>query len=172
MFYFDFLDFEDYLIAQSGSFEEKTLNYLDEHIIIAQETLDFNYIIRAYVAKSKILHLMGNFDEALTCDMRILHLNMNPICLDSVYYSGHIPLDPENISHLKELKSEFGDEMILKSFDENWNFLGFKSIIIPKKEVWKYLDVAINSKYQNEGSRKIREKYFMNFNNLQRVKYS
>lgn len=166
LFYFDFLDFEDYLISHSGSFEEKTLNYLDEHIVIAHDALDFDYIIATYVAKSKILHLMGNFNEALTCDMRILHLNMNPICLDSCYYSGHIPLNPENISNLKELKSQFGDEMILKSFNANWNFLGFKSIIIPRDEVWKYLDVAINSKYQNEGSRKIREKYFMNFNKL------
>lgn len=165
MFYFDFLDFEDYLINHSGSFEEIALNYLDEHIVIAHKSLDFEYIINAYGSKSVILHEMGNLDDALACDMRILHLNMNPICLDERYYFGHVPLVPENISFLKEDLSEFGEDGIFKSFEENWNFMGFNSLIIPKEEVWKYLITALNSKAQNHGSRKIREKFFMNFSN-------
>ena len=162
--YFDFLDFEDYQIDHSGSFEEVTLNYLDEHLDIAHKSLDFEYIIRTYSAKSVILHKMGNLEDALVCDMRILHLNMNPICLDDNFYFGHIPLVPQNISFLKEDKSEFGEEIIFKSFEENWNFMGFNSVIIPKDKVWKYLITALNSKYQNHGSRKIREKFFINFN--------
>jgi hypothetical protein len=142
---------------------------LDEHIAIAHESLDFEYIIRTYGAKSLILHEMGNLDDALTCDMRILHMNMNPICLDERYYSGHIPLVPENISFLKEDKSEFGEERIFNSFEENWNFMGFNSLIIPKDEVWKYLITALNSKYQNHGSRKIREKFFMNFRTVNSI---
>lgn len=169
LYYFDFLDFEDYLIAHMENFEEVTLNYLDEHIAIAHESLDFEYIIRTYGAKSLILHEMGNLDDALTCDMRILHMNMNPICLDERYYSGHIPLVPENISFLKEDKSEFGEERIFNSFEENWNFMGFNSLIIPKDEVWKYLITALNSKYQNHGSRKIREKFFMNFRTVNSI---
>ena len=106
---------------------------------------------------------MGNLEDALVCDMRILHLNMNPICLDDNFYFGHIPLVPQNISFLKEDKSEFGEEIIFKSFEENWNFMGFNSVIIPKNKVWKYLITALNSKYQNHGNRKIREKFFINF---------
>ena len=160
--YFDFLDFEDYLLNHCEGFEEITLSYLDEHLCIAQKSLDFEYIIRTYCVKSIILHETGNLEDALTCDMRILHLNMNPICLDGCYYSGHIPLVPQNISFLKEDMSEFGEERIFKSFEENWNFMGFNSVIIPKDEVWEYLITALNSKYQNHGSRKIREKFFMN----------
>ena len=166
LYYFDFLDFEDYLIGHTGSFEEIALHYLDEHIVIAHKSLDFEYLIRTYCAKSVILHGIGNLDDALACDMRILHLNMNPICLDERYYFGHIPLVPENISFLKEDMFEFGEERIFKSFEENWNFMDFNSVIIPKDEVWKYLITALNSKYQNHGSRKIREKFFMNFRNV------
>ena len=167
--YFDFLDFEDYLITHTGSFEEISLNYLDEHIVIALKSLDFEYIIRTYSAKAVILHEMGNLDDALTCDMRILHLNMNPICLDERFYPGHIPLVPQNITFLKEDKSEFGEERIFESFEDNWNFMGFNSLIIPKDKVWKYLITALNSKYQNHGSRKIREKFFMDFRNVNMI---
>ena len=160
LFYFDFLDFYNYLENNDGSIEEISKKYLDEHIELAIESLDFDYIIRSYNSQSKVIHLMGNLKEALTYDMRILILNMNPICLDYVQYPSHIPLQPENIRNLKKLKSEFGEEAILKAFNENWNFMGFKSNIIPKEEVWKYLTTALNSGAENEGSRHIRETYF------------
>jgi hypothetical protein len=41
--------------------------------------------------------------------------------------------------------------------------MGFKSIIIPKNDVWDYLINALNSKDQNHGSKKIRDKYFLSF---------
>lgn len=161
LYHFDFLDFFDYLDDHDGSIEEVSLSYLEEHIRLAEDSLDFDYIMRTYEAKTRILHLLGNLNDALTYDMRILHLNMNPLCLENYKFPSHIPLVPENISNLKELKSEFGDEVILNSFNKNWNFMGFESSIIPKDDVWKYLNTALNSKYQNHGSRGIREKYFM-----------
>lgn len=161
--FFDFLDYEDYLMGHGGSGVECSSDYLDEHIKLAEKSLDFDYLTRCYDAKSRLCHLTGDLDGALTCDMKILHLNMNPLCLDHYRFSSHIPLTPENIFNLKELKSEFGEERIEESFNEYWNFLGFKSIIIPKDEVWNYLIRALNSQDQNYGNRKVREKYFMNF---------
>ena len=160
LFYFDFLDFFDYLEDNDGTIEEIAKKYLDEHIELAIDSLDFDYIIRSYESQSEIIHLMGDLKEALAYDMRILILNMNPICLNYVQYPSHIPLQPKNIGNLKKLKSEFGEESLLKAFNENWNFMGFKSCIIPKKEVWTYLTTALDSPYENEGSRKIKERYF------------
>ena len=160
---FDYLDFEDYLELHSGSFDELTLDYLDEHLILAHESCDFDYIRRTYTAKSKIYHSIGDWEDALICDMRILHLNMNPICLENYRFSSHIPLVVENVSALKQLKAQLGEKRLFESFNENWNFLGFESTIIPKEEVWDYLTAALNSKDENFGSRKIREKYFINF---------
>lgn len=57
---------------------------------------------------------------------------MNPICFPHYEFSSHILLDSENISNLNEVKSTYGDEIIFKVFNRNWNFMGFKSIIIPK----------------------------------------
>lgn len=159
--HFDFLDYEDYMIDHDGNRQEVTLDYLDEHLKLADDALDFDYMMRCYDAKSKICHSIGNLDEALRCDMRILHLNMNPVCMERYRFPSHIPLVPENISNLKKLKLELGQEKIRESFDENWNFMGFESVIIPKDEVWSYLSVALNSPEQNRGSRKVREKYFM-----------
>lgn len=150
-------------MGHGGSGVECSSDYLDEHIKLAEKSLDFDYLTRCYDAKSRLCHLTGDLDGALTCDMKILHLNMNPLCLDHYRFSSHIPLTPENIFNLKELKSEFGEERIEESFNEYWNFLGFKSIIIPKDEVWNYLIRALNSQDQNYGNRKVREKYFMNF---------
>ena len=155
LYYFDFLDFFDFLDNHNGSIEEISLKYLDEHIKLAEESLDFDYIMRTYESKTRILHSILKLDEALECDIRILHLNMNPICLPNYSFSSHVPLDSENISNLKEAK--------FKSFNKNWNFMGFKSIIIPKNDVWDYLINALNSKDQNHGSKKIREKYFLSF---------
>ena len=163
LYYFDFLDFFNYLDDHEGSIEDISLNYLEEHIELAEESLDFDYIMRTYKSKTRILHLIEKINEAMECDIRILHLNMNPICLPQYKFYSHIPLDPENISNLKDVNSVYGEEMILKSFNKNWNFMGFKSIIIPKNDVWDYLIKALNSKDQNHGSKKIREKYFMSF---------
>ena len=163
LYYFDFLDFFDFLDNHNGSIEEISLKYLDEHIKLAEESLDFDYIMRTYESKTRILHSILKLDEALECDIRILHLNMNPICLPNYSFSSHVPLDSENISNLKEAKSKYGEEVIFKSFNKNWNFMGFKSIIIPKNDVWDYLINALNSKDQNHGSKKIREKYFLSF---------
>ena len=165
LFSFDFLDYEDYMIEHGGKLEEMTLGYLDEHIKLANEALDFEYVMKCYVAKSKVCHCLENSDEALKCDMRILHLNMNPVCMESYGFSSHIPLVPENISNLKKLKERLGEEKIKEAFNENWNFMGFESYIIPKDEVWDFLITALNSKEQNYGSRRVREKYFINFNN-------
>ena len=159
--YFDFLDFFDFFNNHKGSIEDISLKYLEEHIKLAEESLDFDYIMRTYKSKTRILHLISELDEALECDIRILHLNMNPICLPHSEFFLHVPLNPENISNLKELKSIYGDEIIFQSFNKNWNFMGFKSIIIPKNDVWDYLINALNSKFQNYRSGKIREKYFM-----------
>ena len=164
LYYFDFLDFFDFLDNHNCSIEEISLKYLDEHIKLAEKSLDFDYIIRTYESKTRILHSILKLDEALECDIRILHLNMNPICLPNYAFSSHVPLNPENISNLKEVKSKCGEEIIFKSFNKNWNFMGFKSIIIPKNDVWDYLIKALNSKAQNHGSKKIREKYFQSLN--------
>ncbi len=67
--------------------------------------MDFDYIMRAYESKTRILHLIGKSEEALECDIRILHLNMNPICFPHYEFSSHILLDSENISNLNEVKS-------------------------------------------------------------------
>ena len=132
LYYFDFLDFFDYFEGYDGDIEEISLKYLDEHIELAIKSLDFNYIIRSYNAKSEINHMTDNLENALKCDMRILILNMNPICLDYNLYPMHIPLDVNNVANLKKLKSKFGEEHILNAFNENWNFMRFNSTIIQK----------------------------------------
>ena len=159
LYSFDFLDYEDYLENYEGTFYQGTFDYLNEHIKLANQSFDFNYIIKSYEAKAKVCRSMARMDYALECEMRILHLNMNPVCLNG-NFSSHIPLVPENVTNLKKLRLRFGKEKIRESFDENWNFMGFNSFIIPKEEVWSYLIAALNAPYENHGSGKIRDKYF------------
>ena len=155
LIYFDFLDFFYYLETREGSIEEISLEYIEKHIELAIESLDYDYIIKSYTTKSKICHKINYLEDALKCDMRILILNMNPICLNYNFYQWHAPLDIENIANLKMLKSKFGEKRLLETFNENWNFMGFKSTLIPKEEVWNHLITALNSKEQNHGSRKL-----------------
>ena len=157
---YDFLEFKKYFESHEGSVEDIALDYLDEHVRLTLESLDFNYIMRTNLARSIICHLRGNLEEALISDIRMFLLNMNPVCFDMRFASSFsLPYFPIYITHLKELKSELGEEAILESFNQNWNYMNFDSIIIPKKETKNILIAALNSD-DDSWSREVYEEYF------------
>lgn len=157
---YDFFEFSEYFYDHDGSIEEIALDYLDEHIELTYDSSDFDYIMRTYLAKSNLCYSMGNLKEGVTCDMRMFLLNMNPIGFDMRFsFRFSVPIFPIHITHLKEFKLKYGEERILESFEENWNFMNFDSSIIPKDAARNILITALNSE-DNEWGKKVYDEYF------------
>ena len=163
LYYFDFLDFIEYFDNHGGEISEIALDYLDEHVEKAKNNLDFDYLIQCFKAKSEINYRIKNWDEALKWEMRLFTLRINPICLDSRMFSVFDLVDDERMIRLKKLKPKVGDKKIEFSFNENWNYCGFNSFIVPKKDAWDILTKELDSKYIVTSKKKLRKKYLAGF---------
>ena len=131
---FDFDDFYRFYESNDGNFNEIVSKYLDEHIKIAKNNKDFDYLINCFSSKAIFSGLDKNPNDALKWEMRRFCLTINPIYSRGVYHDFYLHLNSENINNLRSLKDEFSSEEMLDSFEESWDYFEFNKSIVSKKD--------------------------------------
>ena len=132
-------DFFSYQFGKEGEIKDISIDYLDEHLQIALNDLDFDYILDCLCAKSDIYKLYEDLDNYLEYQMKIFSLIINPSILSDFYISQGYKLKKEHLKEVYLLKKNFDENTILNSFEENWNFLNQKRFIIKKDDAKEIL---------------------------------
>ncbi len=158
---FRFDDYETYVKASSEDDVPTALKFCDEIISRALMSNQFLVFIDALSAKAHVYAYDGDYESFLDYDLQRFILGLNPIMdLDSQTYSSYDIINAANVINLKNVTERFNFGSLKKRFDQIWAKSHIKSITVPKKTSYKFLQKALSGADIEELNFDLREKYF------------
>lgn len=161
--YFDFDELENYMIEnRSAGFIQNTINYLNQHLKIAYRRKDFHRLHDVFSAKAIFYLFEDEFKKALTEELHLYMLRLNPIFLSSEELESYEAIMHSNINNIAVLSSLSNIHNLKKIFNKTWSHMEFENRLISKKISLKYLNRAMDGEYFDELSLEISDRYFKN----------
>ena len=158
---FRFEDYETYVESSTEDDVKTALNFCDEIISRALMANQFLVFIDALSAKAHVYAYDGDYESFLDYDLQRFILGLNPIMdLDSQTYSSYDIINAANVINLKNVTERFNFGSLKKRFDQIWAKSHIKSITVPKKTSYKFLQKALSGADIEELNFDLREKYF------------
>lgn len=159
--YFDFDDFERYMLDNdTGSVPKNALNYLDEHLKIAQENKEFNRMHDVFSSKAMVYLQLGEFKNALIEELKIFVLKLNPVYLNKKDLESYYAIEFPNINNILELNDLAEVKSLKRALYKAWIDIEFDEMLMTKKEAFEYLTRASNGEILDDLSEEIANKYF------------
>lgn len=159
---FDLQDFFSYQFEKDGSLKDKAIDYFNKHMEYAMSSHDFDYMLDCLRAKSWIYKYHNDCDSYLDFQMKLFNALINPFILIGLDYKSHYKIDSDYFKEFKKLPKYFDKEMIMESFDENWNFLNQKSDVVSKSDARIVLEKILNQERNDNLNKYLRENIFNN----------
>ena len=146
----------------SIDFIQNAINYLNEHLKIAYQRKDFHRLHDVFSAKSFLYLHNEEFKKALTEELHLYMLRLNPIFLSPEELESYEAIEYSNINNIGILSIFANTHNLKKIFNKTWSHMKFKDRLISKKMSLKYLNRAVGGEDLDELSWEISEKYFKN----------
>lgn len=159
---FDLQDFFSYQFEKEGSIEDKAIDYFSEHMDYAMRKHDFEYVLDCLRAKSWIYKYHKDCEGYLDFQMKLFSALINPFILIGRDYKSHYKINSDYFIEFKKLTKLFNEEVILESFDENWNFLNQKSDVVSKSDARIVLEKILNQERNDNLNKYLKENIFNN----------
>ena len=160
--YFHFDDFERYMIDNdTGSVPKNALNYLDEHLKIAQENKEFNRMHDVFSSKAMVYALSEKeFKKALNEELKIFVLKLNPVYLNKKALKSHKAVEFPNINNILVLEDLAKVKSLKRALYKAWMDIEFDEMLMTKNEAFEYLTRASDGEVLDDLSDEISDKYF------------
>ena len=163
MDYFDLDDLENYMMDHNSiDFIQNAINYLNEHLKIAYQRKDFHRLHDVFSAKSFLYLQNEEFKKALTEELHLYMLRLNPVFLSPEELESYEAMEYSNINNIGILSIFSNVHNLKKIFNKTWRHMKFTNRLISKKMSLKYLNRAVGGEDLEELSLEISEKYFKN----------
>ena len=158
---FRFDDYETYVKASAEDDVQTALKFCDEIISRSLMSNQFLVFIDALSAKAHVYAYDGDYESFLDYDLQRFILGLNPIMdLDSQTYASYDIINAANVINLKNVTERFNFGSLKKRFDQIWVKSHIKSITVPKKTSYKFLQKALSGADIEELNFDLRERYF------------
>lgn len=158
---FRFDDYETYVKVSAEDDVQTALKFCDEIISRALMSNQFLVFIDALSAKAHVYAYDGDYESFLDYDLQRFILGLNPIMdLDAQTYASYDIINAANVINLKNVTERFNFGSLKKRFDQIWAKSHIKSITVPKKTSYKFLQKALSGADIEELNFDLREKYF------------
>lgn len=148
MKHFDFDDFSFFMENHEGEFSDAAQDYLDEHLKMAFQYHDFDYLLDCYQTKCNLYLYFEDFKNVCKCNLKMFSLGVNPIYYEDSGFG--YPLKGSVIDSLIDLSEAFGKSKVLKSFDKVWDEMDFKEFVVDKKEARNILKDLLDNEDLDE----------------------
>ena len=104
MDYFDLDDLENYMMDHNSlDFIQNAMNYLNEHSKIAYQRKDFHRLHDVFSAKSFLYLQNEEFKKALTEELHLYMLRLNPVFLSPEELESYEAMEYSNINNIGNL---------------------------------------------------------------------
>lgn len=142
--YFEFNDYYKFMDEHEGNPAELTIDYLDEHIKLADEQKDFLYLNDCFESKVKFYLYNEDLELALDEELKTFIRRLNPMHNYIDVYNEYHVFDYDNIDNIHELSTAL-DLDVEKLYYDNWDSLSFEKEFISKEEGFRILERLLNS---------------------------
>ena len=155
---FELDDVSRYIDEHDGEIPEILNDYTDEHILMAHEKNDFEYLDDCLISQSLLRMHYGDYEGCLRTSLREVILKLNPVYEYEIYYALYNLFVEHIIENIRECLKITGRD-IESLFNEIWDLKDSEIDFTTREVGLDYLKMALDGEDLQDLSEDYEEKY-------------